>query len=114
MPPSGAFSQLQAFAGRTPQEQVSPVTLLFSVEARSQVHSPAGRAPKMDIRSATNGLRYGKPAMVFWMMYVLIRGGKFDKMVLLEQGTLWLGATHGRNSEHLTRYSQSLLSRSYS
>jgi len=45
MPPSAAFSQLQASAGRAPQEHVAPVTLEFSVDARSQVHSPAGRAP---------------------------------------------------------------------
>ena len=32
-------------AGRTPQAQVDPVGLVFSVPARSQVHSPAGRAP---------------------------------------------------------------------
>lgn len=56
-PPSGAFSQLHASgksqlrvivhcncrhedipAGRLPQEQVDPSTLLFSVDARSQVH----------------------------------------------------------------------------
>lgn len=31
-------------AGRDPQEQVSPDGLVFSVAARSQVHSPTGRA----------------------------------------------------------------------
>jgi hypothetical protein len=31
-------------AGRAPQAQLSPATLLFSVAARSHVHSPAGRA----------------------------------------------------------------------
>ena len=32
-------------AGRDPQEQVAPVTLAFSLAARSQVQPPAGRAP---------------------------------------------------------------------
>jgi hypothetical protein len=32
-------------AGRAPQEQSEPVGVAFSVAARSQVHSPAGRAP---------------------------------------------------------------------
>ena len=62
-PPSAAFSQEHASAnpslaihlstlisyqnspaGLTPQAQVAPVGLTFSVELRSQVHSPAGRA----------------------------------------------------------------------
>jgi hypothetical protein len=32
-------------AGRAPQEQSEPEGVAFSVAARSQVHSPAGRAP---------------------------------------------------------------------
>jgi hypothetical protein len=32
-------------AGRAPQEQSEPLSVAFSVAARSQVHSPAGRAP---------------------------------------------------------------------
>lgn len=32
-------------AGRAPQEQSEPLGVAFSVAARSQVHSPAGRAP---------------------------------------------------------------------
>lgn len=63
-PPSEAFSQVQPPehntlapmskllygttlyipAGREPQAQVEPATVAFSEEARSQVHSPAGRA----------------------------------------------------------------------
>lgn len=44
-------------AGRAPQEQVDPVTFAFSVEARSQVHSPAGRAPtarRISVRTLIN------------------------------------------------------------
>ena len=33
-------------AARFPQAQESPITFWFSMLARSQVHSPAGRAPK--------------------------------------------------------------------
>lgn len=62
-PPSAAFSQVQASslilvikcdmigrekdipAGLDPQEQTWPLGTVFSVEARSQVHSPARRAP---------------------------------------------------------------------
>lgn len=61
-PPSAAFSQVQPPktpqlasnrhrntkhhipAGRDPQAQVEPVGVVFSVAARSHVHSPAGRA----------------------------------------------------------------------
>lgn len=32
-------------AGRAPHEQSEPLGVAFSVAARSQVHSPAGRAP---------------------------------------------------------------------
>lgn len=42
--PSDAFSQVQASAGRAPQEQREPVGVEFSVVARSQVQEPAGRA----------------------------------------------------------------------
>lgn len=44
-PPSAAFSQVQLPAVRFPQAHVDPVDSEFSVLARSQVHSPAGRAP---------------------------------------------------------------------
>jgi len=37
-------------AGLAPQAQVDPAGLAFSVDARSQVHSPAGRAPKIVVR----------------------------------------------------------------
>jgi len=43
-PPSAAFSQVQASAGRAPQEQSEPLGVEFSVVARSQVQAPAGRA----------------------------------------------------------------------
>lgn len=45
-PPSEAFSQVHAPAGREPQEHKDPAVEAreFSVLARSQVHSPAGRA----------------------------------------------------------------------
>jgi len=44
IPPSVAFSQVQASAGLAPQEQRDPAGVEFSVAARSQVHAPAGRA----------------------------------------------------------------------
>ena len=43
-PPEVDLSQVQASAGRTPQAQVEPLTGSFSLEALSQLHSPAGRA----------------------------------------------------------------------
>lgn len=51
-------------AGLAPQAQVDPAGLAFSVDARSQVHSPAGRAPKIgvkiDLDCATT------PVLVVW------------------------------------------------
>jgi len=44
-PPSEARSHVQLSALLFPHEHVDPVTLAFSVAARSQVHWPAGRAP---------------------------------------------------------------------
>lgn len=43
---SGRDKEGKVPAGRLPQEQVEPWTALFSVAARSQVHWPAGRAPR--------------------------------------------------------------------
>jgi len=42
---SGVNLKGYSLAGLAPHAQVDPETLAFSVEARSQVHSPAGRAP---------------------------------------------------------------------
>ena len=45
--------KVDSLAGRAPQAQVDPVGLAFSVAARSQVHSPTGRAPIKMIMSAS-------------------------------------------------------------
>lgn len=42
-PALGFFSHVQAAASRFPQAQVDPVGVVFSVSARSHVHSPAAR-----------------------------------------------------------------------
>lgn len=43
-PPSVAFSQVQASAGLAAQAQRAPDGVSFSVEERSQLQAPAGRA----------------------------------------------------------------------
>lgn len=48
--PSAQFPR-NSPAGLCPHEQVDPATVLFSVVARSQLHSPAGRAPAQINRS---------------------------------------------------------------
>ena len=52
---SGGSSRIYVLAGLAPQAQVEPAGLAFSVAARSQVHSPAGRAPRVIVK-ATLGL----------------------------------------------------------
>ena len=52
-PPSLAFSHEQLASALLPHAQAFPLTDAFSVDARSQVHSPAGRAPMVCISFAT-------------------------------------------------------------
>lgn len=58
-PPSAAFSQVQLPSFLMPQAQVDPVTLLFSLEALSHVHSPAGLAPMNQVRHTSKTCCHG-------------------------------------------------------
>ena len=49
---------------RSPQPQVSPVTLAFSVVARSQVQPPAGRAPILSVSNQLFVLDNGQYAFL--------------------------------------------------
>ena len=94
-----------SLAGRAPQAQVDPAGLVFSVAARSQVHSPTGRAPIRIIRVSVMNTRRLKMKQQ-WEQWDSAEARAPHYSRLRYEGT------YGKSSVHRRPHSRSWLSRS--